>query len=170
MSPARRSISSSRSESRVWPAASATIRASRRPSDPMRLATSTRWTGIRCSSKVLSQATILVSTVSTSVPSRSKIHAAGCTSLITVEVSDTLESVGLDVYAGPVSRYVAGDWKTIIQQAGEALGNPVFIVRRNPAERPVAAADVAKWRAGLIASMGLAEEWQENPGDDYYTD
>jgi len=42
---------------------------------------------------------------------------------------------------------VAGDWKTIIQQAGEALGNPKFIVRRNPAERPVAAADVAKWRA-----------------------
>ena len=90
--------------------------------------------------------------------------------MIAVEVSDTLQSVGLDLYAGPVSRYVAGDWKTIIQQAGEASGNRVVIVRRDPAERPVTAADVATWRAGLIASMGLAEEWQENPGDDYYTD
>jgi hypothetical protein len=85
--------------------------------------------------------------------------------------------VGLDLYAGPVSRYVAGDWKTIVQQAGEASGNPVIIVRRNPAEHPVTDADVpmvidavAKWRARLIASLGLAEEWQEDPADDYYTD
>src|SRR6266849_10279281 len=88
MSPARRSISSSLSESRIWPASSATTRASRRPSDPVRLATSARSAGIRCSSKVRSQATILVSTVSTNVPSRSKIHAAGGTRLIAVAVSD----------------------------------------------------------------------------------
>src|SRR4029077_2031680 len=54
----------------------------------MRLVTRARSAGIRCSSNVLSHATILVSTVSTSVPSRSKIHASGRTSLITVEVSD----------------------------------------------------------------------------------
>src|SRR5712664_4414428 len=54
----------------------------------MSLATSARLAGIRCSSNVRSQATILVSTVSTSVPSRSKIHASGCTRLIAVEVSD----------------------------------------------------------------------------------
>src|SRR6266851_1451206 len=175
MSPARRSISSCRSASRLWPAASATTRARRRPSDPIRFETSARSAGIRYSANVLSHATILVSTVSTSVPSRSKIHAAGCTRLIAVEVSDTLQSVGLDLYAGPVSRYVAGDWKTIVQQAGEAAGTPVIVMRQNePADRVTDVNEVAKavanWRQGLIRSLGLNEEWDEDVGGEYYTD
>jgi hypothetical protein len=83
--------------------------------------------------------------------------------------------VGLDLYAGPVSRYVAGDWKTIVQQAGEAAGTPVIVMRQN--EPPDAVTDinevanaVASWRLGLIRSLGLNEEWDEDVGGEYYTD
>lgn len=37
--------------------------------------------------------------------------------------------MGLDIYAGPVTRYVAGDWLTIVQQAGKAAGIPVEVDR-----------------------------------------
>ena len=83
--------------------------------------------------------------------------------------------MGLDLYAGPVSRYVAGDWKTIVQQAGEAAGTPVIVMRQNePADRVTDVNEVTKavanWRQGLIRSLGLNEEWDEDVGGDYYTD
>ena len=34
--------------------------------------------------------------------------------------------MGLDVYAGPLTRYLAGDWLTIVQQAGLASGREVL--------------------------------------------
>lgn len=37
--------------------------------------------------------------------------------------------MGLDIYAGPVTRYVAGDWLTIVQQAGKAAGIEVRVDR-----------------------------------------
>jgi hypothetical protein len=37
--------------------------------------------------------------------------------------------VGLDIYAGPVTRYVAGDWLTVVQQAGKAAGIDVRVDR-----------------------------------------
>src|SRR5438132_13087578 len=58
-------------------AASATIRASRRPSDPISWAIWSRCAGISRSSKARSHAAILAPTVSTSVPSRSKTTADG---------------------------------------------------------------------------------------------
>jgi hypothetical protein len=83
--------------------------------------------------------------------------------------------VGLDIYAGPVSRYVAGDWKTIVQQAGEAAGTPVIVMRHNePSDRVTDVNEVAKviatWRQGLIRSLGLNEEWDEDVAGEYYTD
>jgi hypothetical protein len=83
--------------------------------------------------------------------------------------------VGLDIYAGPVSRYVAGDWKTIVQQAGEAAGTPVIVMRHNePSDRVTDVNEVAKviatWRQGLIRSLSLNEEWDEDVAGEYYTD
>lgn len=83
--------------------------------------------------------------------------------------------MGLDLYAGPVSRYVAGDWKTIIQQAGEAAGTPVIVMRQNePSDRVTdtneVASTVASWRLALLRSLGLNEEWDEEASGDYYTD
>ncbi len=37
--------------------------------------------------------------------------------------------MGLDIYAGPVSRYAGGGWQTIVEQAGAAAGMPVITVR-----------------------------------------
>ncbi len=37
--------------------------------------------------------------------------------------------MGMDVYVGPLSRYLARDWRTIVEQAGEASGRPVEVVR-----------------------------------------
>src|SRR5262245_23420227 len=36
--------------------------------------------------------------------------------------------MGLDIYAGPLCRYYAADWKTVIQQWGESSGVPVEVV------------------------------------------
>src|ERR1700719_633032 len=58
------------------PAAPATTVASRRPSDPMSPATCARSAGMPSSSNVRSHAAMRMTTVSTSVPSRSKITAS----------------------------------------------------------------------------------------------
>src|SRR5437763_362024 len=43
--------------------------------------------------------------------------------------------VGLDLYAGPLTRYHAGTWLTVAQQAGQRLGVPVEILRAEPTGR-----------------------------------
>ncbi len=101
--------------------------------------------------------------------------------------------MGLDIYAGPVSRYSGGGWQTIVQQAGAAAGMPVVVVRpgesmqdlmqRALAEggdapiREIRMTDVqprtqpiAEWKAGVLRSLGLNEEWDERPDGEYYTD
>jgi hypothetical protein len=101
--------------------------------------------------------------------------------------------VGLDIYAGPVSRYASGGWSTIIEQAGAAAGMPVITVRpgesmedlmrRALAEggdapiREIRMTDVkprtqpiAEWKAGVLLSLGLNEEWDDRPDGEYYTD
>jgi len=37
--------------------------------------------------------------------------------------------MGLDIYAGPLCRYYAGQWQTVVQQWGAANGIPVTVVR-----------------------------------------
>jgi hypothetical protein len=82
--------------------------------------------------------------------------------------------LGLDIYAGPVSRYISGDWKTVVQQIGEAQGTTVTVMRPNesgPArDAGEVAEDVSRWRSKLIRTIGLNEEWDEDMAADYYTD
>ncbi len=101
--------------------------------------------------------------------------------------------MGLDIYAGPVSRYAGSGWQTIVQQAGAAAGMPVVVVRpgesmqdlmhRALAEggdapiREIRLTDIqprtqpiAEWMAGVLRSLGLNEEWDDRPDGDYYTD
>ena len=42
--------------------------------------------------------------------------------------------MGLDVYAGTLTRYYSRNWKTIVQQWGEANGYQVNLVRQNEKE------------------------------------
>ena len=83
--------------------------------------------------------------------------------------------MGLDIYVGPVTRYVAGDWQTIVQQAGADQGIPVEVMRLN--EPPDAITDVRvvdavvhEWRSGLLASLETGETWEEDPLGEYKTD
>jgi hypothetical protein len=83
--------------------------------------------------------------------------------------------VGLDIYAGPVSRYVLGDWLTIIQQAGAASGHQVHVVRANEPEDAVTDPDVVEgavraWRDGLVATLGVESSWDDRIDRDYLTD
>jgi hypothetical protein len=101
--------------------------------------------------------------------------------------------VGLDIYAGPVSRYAGAGWQTIVQQAGAAAGMPVVtvrpgesmedVMRRALAEggdapiREIRMTDIrprtqpiAEWKAGVMRSLGLNEEWDDRPDGEYYTD
>ena len=68
--------------------------------------------------------------------------------------------VGLDIYAGPVTRYVAGDWLTIVQQAGAARGIPVEVIRPNePADAihdaSVVEVAVGEWQGRLLQSLDV---------------
>jgi hypothetical protein len=69
--------------------------------------------------------------------------------------ANSLTSVGLDIYAGSVTRYVAGDWLTIIEQAGAAGGPAVVVYRSNDAddaERDVGVITevVGRWQADVL--------------------
>jgi hypothetical protein len=84
--------------------------------------------------------------------------------------------VGLDIYVGPLSRYYSGQWKTIVQQTGEAEGIEVRIVRPRGAELPppdVAQEGVLAWRSALVAVAGgklPALDWDEDLTGNYWTD
>lgn len=84
--------------------------------------------------------------------------------------------MGLDVYAGTVSRYVAGDWLTIVQQVGAENGTPVITFRPNDPVEPVRdtqiiRAAVADWQDRLLARLGgSGSRWTENAEAPYLTD
>jgi len=101
--------------------------------------------------------------------------------------------VGLDIYAGPVSRYAGAGWQTIVQQAGAAAGMPVITVRpgesmqealqralAEPGDAPIReirmtdvqprTQPIAEWKAGVLRTLGLNEEWDDRPDGEYYTD
>jgi hypothetical protein len=94
--------------------------------------------------------------------------------------------MGLDVYVGPLSRYYAGDWETIVQQYGRESGVSVRVVRppspkqsligrlldclrpRGPAAAQRA---VRRWRNRLGKELGIADlDWNEYPNAEYATD
>ncbi len=83
--------------------------------------------------------------------------------------------VGLDIYAGPVTRYVLGNWLTIVQQAGQAGGLNVEVIRAN--ENPNAVRDpavvspvVQAWQDGIVRSLGASIGWEDSVDVDYATD
>jgi hypothetical protein len=106
--------------------------------------------------------------------------------------------MALDIYAGPISRYVAGSWNTVVQQAGGASGIPVVTIRPGeplsaidfdaimkqaavpgmqpqqptpaPADVQVVADTVSRWRAELMRNLGVNEEWNEDVTAEFYTD
>lgn len=87
--------------------------------------------------------------------------------------------VGLDIYAGSLTRYLAGDWELASQKVAKELGLQITIRRKHDPEdairdpnelRPI----VERWRDGL--SLALADdlaaplEWDESPSSKYFTD
>lgn len=84
--------------------------------------------------------------------------------------------MGLDVYVGPLSRYLVGDWLTIVQQAGAATGTVVQIHRASP-QPDDAITDLAQvlqvveqWRAVLTHAVGAEATWPEGHDLPYFTD
>lgn len=81
--------------------------------------------------------------------------------------------MGLDVYVGPLARYYAFEWETIIQQAGREQGMEVEIVRppgfRKPDPEDVLQA-VTTWRKALGDAIGVSMRWDESAFGDYETD
>jgi len=93
--------------------------------------------------------------------------------------------MGLDVYVGPLSRYYAGDWETIVQQVAKGSGIAVEIVRPKPPRRgwfkklrdglhffrPTAEESVRRWRKRLRRDLGISDlDWNEDPETEYMTD
>lgn len=85
--------------------------------------------------------------------------------------------MGLDVYAGTLTRYYTQNWKTAVQQFGEAHGIPVQIIRANVEEHPAEEAEVrervTEWRKHILSGLDIAEpaRWNEDADQTpYYTD
>lgn len=81
--------------------------------------------------------------------------------------------MGMDVYVGPLSRYLARDWLTLVQQVGAATGRRVQVLRREdpPAPDPEAAeAMVATWQRELLEALGSDTPWGEHRELPYWTD
>lgn len=94
--------------------------------------------------------------------------------------------MGLDVYAGPLSRYYSGAWETIVQQMGRATGMHINVVRPKPPlgqrvshflrgllrRPPDPVAAVQAWAASLSSYCpeGAVFTWPESPTGEYLTD
>ena len=88
--------------------------------------------------------------------------------------------MGLDIYAGTLTRYYARNWKTSVQQWGEANGVNVNVVRNEPDDVQIAPpeeilAGVTGWKEQFLAVYGqhITEPlvWNEdNDVTPYYTD
>lgn len=84
--------------------------------------------------------------------------------------------MGLDIYAGTLTRYYTHNWKTAVQQFGEAHGIPVHIIRAHSASSPATAEEifsrVSQWRDHIIQGLALSEPplWNEDADQTpYYT-
>jgi hypothetical protein len=91
--------------------------------------------------------------------------------------------MGLDLYVGPLSRYYAGQWETIIQQYARQSGKEVRVVRPSPMQRSIfgglldrlrrsAGIDhrVAQWQKEVTRVAGVPIEWDDRADRDYFTD
>lgn len=90
--------------------------------------------------------------------------------------------MGLDIYAGTLTRYYAQNWKTVTQQWAEANGISFSRVTPDGSadadDTPDAQAvleDVAAWRDAILRAISPQEgpvyrAWEENNTAPYYTD
>ena len=83
--------------------------------------------------------------------------------------------MGLDVYVGSLTRYYAGDWETIIQQAAREQGLEFQVIRADEPENAVTdpeeiQAAVLGWRSALGSALGCELDWEESQDTPYYTD
>ena len=87
--------------------------------------------------------------------------------------------MGLDVYAGTLTRYYAGAWETVVQKYAREEGVAVEILRAH--DPPDAISDlteieriVVAWRDGLNRALAshLSEplDWAEGIGATYFSD
>jgi hypothetical protein len=87
--------------------------------------------------------------------------------------------MGLDVYVGTLTRYLARDWELVAQKAGREMGLKVTVVREHDTQdaildpeqiRPV----VLAWCEGLSHALGKALpeplDWDESGEAPYFTD
>jgi hypothetical protein len=87
--------------------------------------------------------------------------------------------VGLDLYAGSLTRYYARDWETAAERAGREKGMPVTVVRPEPdpdeLTDPAEIREVVlRWREGVNEALaGVLDapiDWDESPEAPYFTD
>ncbi|GAB3084040.1 hypothetical protein [Pedococcus soli] len=80
--------------------------------------------------------------------------------------------MGMDVYVGPLSRYLSGDWLTLVQQVGAAAGHHVEVVRPEGSRLSPedAATAAATWRDELCAALPCGPAWREGTELPYWTD
>lgn len=84
--------------------------------------------------------------------------------------------MGMDVYVGPLTRYLLGEWLTVVQQTMQAADLAVQIVRSDPepddaiTDPVVISSAVRSWQAGLLAALGGTGGWTENADLPYWTD
>ena len=87
--------------------------------------------------------------------------------------------MGLDIYVGSLTRYYAGDWQTVVQQAGQEMGMAVEIIRPHQTEGAIKDQNeigqiVVAWRDQLSQALGanLAAPltWNESHEVPYFTD
>jgi hypothetical protein len=92
--------------------------------------------------------------------------------------------MGLDVYVGPLSRYYAGNWETILQQMARRGGPPVTVIRAGeprvgllrrlvdrvvPRKTPDPSSVIAAWKRTLPAALPACD-WPDAAEGAYFTD
>lgn len=82
--------------------------------------------------------------------------------------------MGLDIYVGSFSRYLAGDWLTVAAQAAATEGIKfATILPGGEQESPDPAeitAMVASWKSAMADALEVTQTWDENPDAPYATD
>lgn len=87
--------------------------------------------------------------------------------------------MGLDVYVGSLTRYHAGDWELVAQQAAREIGLPIQVIRQHDPPDVIRDPDqirpaVLGWRESLTAALAdhltSPLEWDERQEAPYFTD
>lgn len=81
--------------------------------------------------------------------------------------------MGMDVYVGPLTRYLLGEWLTVVQQAGLANGVQVQVLRpqtNEPADPAEVEARLSAWQLELMGALGGGTPWSDDPDLPYWTD